>query len=87
MKRMLVMNTCLVIIFVTEYKKTTELENKLCQFIGCKYCIMTVNGTTAILLGLMSLDLDIGDEVIVPNYTMIATINAVKFLKTKTCYC
>ena len=69
--------------FVTEYKKTTELENKLCQFIGCKYCIMTVNGTTAILLGLMSLDLDIGDEVIVPNYTMIATINAVKFLKLK----
>ena len=29
----------------------------------------------------MCLDLNEGDEVIVPNYTMIATINAVKFLK------
>jgi len=31
----------------------------------------------------MSLDLEKGDEVIVPNYTMIATINVVKFLKLK----
>jgi perosamine synthetase len=42
---------------------------------------MTTSGTNAIILALMSLDLNDGDEVIVPNYTMIATINAVKFLK------
>jgi perosamine synthetase len=29
----------------------------------------------------MSLELNDGDEVIVPNYTMIATVNAIKFLK------
>ena len=31
----------------------------------------------------MVLDLNIGDEVIVPNYTMIATVNAIKMLKLK----
>ena len=67
--------------FITEHKKTTELENIICKYIGCKYCIMTTSGTCAIMIALMALDLNEGDEVIVPNYTMIATINAVKFLK------
>ena len=44
---------------------------------------MTTSGTCAIILSLMALEFDIGDEVIVPNYTMIATINAVKMLKLK----
>ena len=33
---------------------------------------MTTSGTTAIILSLMALNLDTNDEVIVPNYTMIA---------------
>ena len=69
--------------FITEHKKTTELEKVLCDYIGCKHCAMTTSGTSAIILALMSLELEEGDEVIVPNYTMIATINAVKFLKLK----
>jgi perosamine synthetase len=69
--------------FVTEHKKTFELENMICQYVNSKYCIMTTSGTTAIILALMSLDLNEDDEVIVPNYTMIATVNAVKFLKLK----
>jgi perosamine synthetase len=44
---------------------------------------MTTSGTCAIILALMSLNLNEGDEVIVPNYTMIATINAVSMLKLK----
>jgi perosamine synthetase len=44
---------------------------------------MTTSGTCAIILSLMSLDLNINDEVIVPNYTMIATVNAIKMLKLK----
>lgn len=67
--------------FITEHKKTLELEQIISNYIGCKHCIMTTSGTVAIILALMSLDLNEGDEVIVPNYTMIASINAVKFLK------
>ena len=67
--------------FVTEHKKTLELEKELAKYVGCKHCIMTTSGTCAILLSLMALNLNEGAEVIVPNYTMIATINAVKMLK------
>lgn len=69
--------------FVTEHKKTIELENIISNYLNCKECIMTTSGTCAIILSLMALDLSIDDEVIVPNYTMIATINAIKMLKLK----
>ena len=69
--------------FVTEHKKTTELEQVISNYLGCKECIMTTSGTMAIILALMSLDLPEDSEVIVPNYTMIATVNAVQFLKYK----
>tara|TARA_Y200000002_G_scaffold182699_1_gene150749 strand:+ start:16533 stop:18380 length:1848 start_codon:yes stop_codon:yes gene_type:complete len=67
--------------FITEHKKTLELENMICDYLNVKNCIMTTSGTCAILLALMSLNLPENTEVIVPNYTMIATINSVKFLK------
>ena len=69
--------------FITEYKKTEELENMISKYLNCKECIMTTSGTCAIILSLMALDLNIGDEVIVPNYTMIATVNAIRMLKLK----
>lgn len=69
--------------FITEYKKTEELENIISKYLNCKECIMTTSGTCAIILSLMALDLNIGDEVIVPNYTMIATVNAIRMLKLK----
>ena len=69
--------------FVTEYKKTEELEKMISKYLNCKECIMTTSGTSALILSLMSLDLNENDEVIVPNYTMIATVNAIKILKLK----
>jgi len=64
--------------FVTEFKQTELLEKMICDYIGCKYCIMTTSGTCALIISLLALDIKQGDEVIVPNYTMIATINAIK---------
>jgi len=69
--------------FITEYKKTEELENIIQSYLNCKHCIMTTSGTCAIILSLMALNLNIGDEVIVPNYTMMATVNAIAMLKLK----
>ena len=69
--------------FVTEYKKTEELEKMISNYLKCKECIMTTSGTCAIILSLMALDLNNDDEIIVPNYTMIATVNAIKMLKLK----
>lgn len=66
--------------FVTEHKKTRELEKMISNFIGCKHTIMTTSGTSAIIMGLMALNLEKDSEVLVPNLTMIATVNSIKFL-------
>lgn len=66
--------------FYTEFKKTEELEKSLATYIGCKECIMTVNGNIALIIALMSLNIKSGDDIIVPNYTMIASINSIKMV-------
>jgi len=55
----------------------SQFEQKFSQFIGCKYGISTANGTMALQLALQALDLQPGDEVIVPTLTFGATANAV----------
>ena len=55
--------------WVTEYKKTALLEQKITDFTGARYCIMTVNGTASLILALLALGLAQGDEVLVPDLT------------------
>lgn len=66
--------------FLTEYKETERLEKALCEQIGVRHCFMTPSGTSAILTALLSVGVGPGDEVIVPDYTMVATGNAVRVL-------
>jgi perosamine synthetase len=66
--------------FLTEFRETTALETKLKEYIGVKHCNMTTSGTTAIITALLALGVKKDDEVLVPNYTMIATANAVRVL-------
>jgi perosamine synthetase len=66
--------------FFTEFKYTSELETALAKYTNSKYCIMVNNGTVSLILALMALDIGIGCDVIVPNYTMIASINAIKMV-------
>jgi perosamine synthetase len=66
--------------FVTEFKQTEKLENMISDFTGSKYCVMTTSGTSALMISLLSLGIGKNDDVIVPNYTMIATINAIKII-------
>ena len=69
--------------FITEFKKTNELESMISKFIGAKYTIMTTSGNMALILALMAYDFKAEDEIIVPNYTMIATINSIKMVGAK----
>ena len=48
----------------------TELE----EYLGVKHVIPCANGTDALQIALMSLDLEPGDEVITPSFTYIATL-------------
>ncbi len=54
-------------------------ERQFAAFCGCKYAVSTSNGTTALHLALVALDIKAGDEVIIPDLTFIATANAVKY--------
>lgn len=54
-------------------------EEAFSQFCGTKHAIAANNGTTALHLALVALDLKPGDEVIIPTVTYIATANAVRY--------
>jgi perosamine synthetase len=52
-------------------------EEKFAEYCDSQYGIAVSNGTVALHLALMALDIGEGDEVIVPDLTFAATINAV----------
>lgn len=64
--------------FLTEFKKTLELEAAIASYVGSKHCILVNNGTVSLTLAALAAGLKAGDEVLVPNYTMIASPNSVK---------
>jgi len=56
-----------------------RLEVKFAEFCGTNYALTCSNGTTALHLALLALDIGPGDEVIVPTFTYVATANAVRY--------
>ena len=58
-------------------KVVTEFEEKWAMLMGAKRCLAVVNGTNALVCAIANLDIGAGDDVIVPPYTFIATIQAV----------
>ena len=61
----------------------SRFEKEFARFIGAKYAIACSNGTAALHLSLLALDIGPGDEVIVPSLTFIATANAVRYAGAK----
>ncbi|MEX2261533.1 MAG: DegT/DnrJ/EryC1/StrS family aminotransferase [Bryobacteraceae bacterium] len=54
-----------------------RFEETWAKMLGAKYCLGTSSGTTALFTALNALDVGPGDEVLVPPYTFVATINVV----------
>jgi perosamine synthetase len=73
--------------WLTEFKKTAELENKIASFVGAEHCIMVPNCTLALYSTLMCLGIGPGDDVIVPAFTMIASANAVRMTGARVVFC
>lgn len=67
--------------WLTEYKKTQQFEEMIAEFVGSKYASVVNNGTVSLFIAVMALGIGEGDEVIVPDFTMIASANAVLLAK------
>ena len=60
-----------------------NFEQELAQYLNVKHVIGVGNGTDALQIALMSLDLSPGDEVIVPAFTYIASAEVIGLLGLK----
>ncbi|MCC6485131.1 MAG: DegT/DnrJ/EryC1/StrS family aminotransferase [Armatimonadetes bacterium] len=60
-----------------EQRKVPEFEKQFSAFQDCDYGVSCTNGTHALEIVLRALGVGIGDEVILPPYTFIATATAV----------
>jgi len=70
----------------TQYIKgpiVTEFESNLANYLNIEHVISCANGTDALQIALMSLDLNEGDEVIVPSFTYVATAEVIALLNLK----
>ncbi|WNO61701.1 DegT/DnrJ/EryC1/StrS family aminotransferase [Rheinheimera sp. MMS21-TC3] len=56
-----------------------ELEQKLAEYVGVKHAITCANGTDALTLAMMVLDVKPGDAVFCPTFTFFATAEVIAF--------
>src|SRR5688500_18142879 len=64
-------------------KPVQEFANNLSAYLNIKHVIPCANGTDALQIALMALDLQPGDEVITPSFTYIATTEVIALLRLK----
>lgn len=69
--------------WVTMGPKVKKLESEIASYIGVKHGIAVNSGTAALDVALKMIDVQPGDEVIIPAMTYIATANAVLYQHAK----
>ncbi|MGE0760960.1 MAG: DegT/DnrJ/EryC1/StrS family aminotransferase [Pirellulaceae bacterium] len=60
-----------------EGQHANQFEKAYAALTGTRHCVVTANGTSALFTSLNAMGIGPGDEVIVPPYTFVATINVV----------
>lgn len=69
--------------WITEAKKTEEFERLIADFVESNFASALCNGTVTLFAGLVALGIGEGDEVIVPDFTMVASPNAIQLTGAK----
>jgi len=65
--------------YLTQGPKILEFEQKFAEYIGCKYAVAVANGTAALHLCTLSLNIQEGDKVITTPITFAASANCVRY--------
>lgn len=66
--------------------EVAELEERLAALVGVKHCIGVANGTDAILIALLALDVKPGDEVITSAFSFIAAAEMIELMGARTVF-
>jgi len=61
----------------TTGRRVEAFEQAYAQLMGARYCIATANGTSALIAAMNAVDIGPGDEVLLPPYTFVATMNVI----------
>ncbi|MBX7046509.1 MAG: UDP-4-amino-4,6-dideoxy-N-acetyl-beta-L-altrosamine transaminase [Ignavibacteria bacterium] len=65
--------------YLTQGPKIKKFEEAFAKYIGCKYAVAVANGTAALHLCALALDIKEGDKVITPPITFAASSNCVRY--------
>jgi dTDP-4-amino-4,6-dideoxygalactose transaminase len=63
--------------WLTQGPITEKLEKKISQTLGSKHAIVMNNGTSSLICSLLAHEIGPGDEVIVPSFTFVASVNSI----------
>lgn len=65
--------------YLTQGPRIKEFEDNFAKYIGCKYAVAVSNGTAALHLSAMALNVKAGDKVITTPLTFVASANCVRY--------
>ncbi len=65
--------------FLTQGPKVIEFEEAFAKYVGAKYAVAVSNGTAALHMSVLALDLKTGDKVITSPITFVASANCVRY--------
>ena len=67
--------------YLTQGPRIKEFEDAFAEYIGCKYAVAVSNGTAALHLSALALELKEGDKVITTSITFAASANCVRYCR------
>jgi perosamine synthetase len=73
--------------WITQGPRVAQFENKFSEYIGCGHAIAVSSCTTALHLTMIACRIGIGDEVICPSLSFIATANAIAYTGAIPVFC
>ncbi len=74
---------CLKSDYLTQGPAVKKFEDDICKYTGAKYCVAVANGTAALHIAVLALELNPEDEVITSPNTFLASANSILYAGAK----